>query len=104
MKKTLLIVFALLLLSSCGRKKTEETPDNASKPRTEATRWIVEEKLVSDTIAVNNVRMVKRYLYLSSTDDIKTLKFIEVGQVTFDRIEVGTILYEQGKPDQDTNQ
>lgn len=77
--KILVIISLMFLLASCDME-----PQNSHSEVRHSDRWIVEKKEYGLYMTAD-----KRYFCLSNTDEPTELRRIEVGQHTFNTIEVG---------------
>lgn len=90
MKKLIFILLGVLLLSACDGLQNVEPQKKCCKetPRT-PQKWIVEKK-----INCGGRRGIHKHFYMSNVNDISEIKYIRVGDHTYEKTNVGdTIIY-----------
>lgn len=88
MKKTLFFIVALLSLTACGHVQYQDQPITPS----ESDKWIVEEKKSGLYISAT-----RKYLIISNIEYPTRRRCIEVGHYTFEHINIGDTVTENGK-------
>ena len=90
MKKLIVILLGVLLLSACDGLLNVEPQKKCEKetPRT-PQKWIVEKK-----INRGGRRGFHKHFYMSNVNDMGEIKYIAVGDYTFEKTNLGdTIIY-----------